>query len=154
ARPRIAPAAIGTADARGQPADLLDRGKIEAAAPDEGAQRAEERLARLAVAGRGARADERSALPRQRRALVVAHRRVERQRERADLRGRAQPQVDAEHVALTRLPSQHLDHRLGIALSGLAGLVALAPRQSLGREQQHEVDVRAVVELARAVLAE
>src|SRR5690606_3239011 len=73
ARPRIAPAAIGTADARGQPADLLDRGKIEAAAPDEGAQRAEERLARLAVAGRGARADERSALPRQRRALVVAH---------------------------------------------------------------------------------
>src|SRR5690606_36964362 len=83
-------AAVGLADSRREPANFLDRHEVEAAAPDERANRAEEVLARGDVAGRGACADECGALPRQRRALVVAQRGVERQRQRADLGSRAQ----------------------------------------------------------------
>ena len=42
ARAGLARAAIGLADARGQAADLLDRGEVEVAAPDERADRGEE----------------------------------------------------------------------------------------------------------------
>src|SRR6478735_5780054 len=63
-RPGLARAAVGLADARGQPADLLDRGEIEVAAPDERTDRGEELAARGDVPCRRARSYERRALPR------------------------------------------------------------------------------------------
>ena len=65
-RPRFARTRVARADPRGQPADLADRPEIEAAAPHERADLAEEPLARGDIARCRARADERRALPRQR----------------------------------------------------------------------------------------
>jgi hypothetical protein len=150
----LARAAMRLADAGGQAADFLDRHEVEAAAPHERAQCGEELLARGDVAAGRTGADERGALPRQRRAFVVRQRRVERDRQRRDFGGRAQPQVDAEHVAFAGLRRQRFDQRAGVALRRLARLVAPAPRQTRGIVEQDRIDVRAVVELVRAELAE
>ncbi len=150
----LARAALLVADAMGQPAHLVDRSEIEAAAPDEGTDVIEEGLPRRNVAGAGARADEGGAFPRQRRALVMRGGGVERQGQRADFGGGAQPQVDAEDVALAGDLRQQADDLAGIALRCLPRLVALAARESIGIVEQDRVDVRGIVELARAMLAQ
>ena len=138
----------------GQAADLLDRGEVEAAAPDEWRDRLEEALARGNVSCTGARANERRPLPRQRGAFVVRQCAGEGDRQRAHLGRRAQPQVDPEDVAFGSLRGQQFHDGARIALRRLARLVALTARQGCGIEQQDGVDVGTEVELARAVLAE
>ena len=81
-------------------ADFLELAEIEAAAPDEGLDRRQELFAERAVARRGARADERRLLPRQRFGFIIGNGRVHRQHDRGDLGMRAQPQVDAQDMAV------------------------------------------------------
>ena len=145
---------MARANARGQPADLADRAEVEAAPPHERPDRGEEALARRNVARRRSRTDERRALPRQRRAFVMRQRAFERDRQRAYLGRRAQPQVDAENIAVGGHLAQQADQFAGIALRGLGGLVALAAGEAGGVVEQDRINVGAVVELARAVLAE
>ena len=58
--------------------DLTDRPEIQAASPDEGADRIEEALAERQIAGRSPRADESRPLPRQRLRLIISDCRLHR----------------------------------------------------------------------------
>ncbi len=85
--------------------------------------------------------------------FIMRDRGVDRQRDRSDLRRRPQPQVDARDIAVGSPLLQQLDHPPRNAHRRLAGIVALAFRQGLGVEQQEQVDVGRIIELAAAELA-
>src|SRR5690606_34518912 len=70
-RPGLAGPAMGVADSRGQAADFLERGEVEAAPPDKRADGAQELLAGGDVPGRRTGPDKGRALPRQSGAFVV-----------------------------------------------------------------------------------
>ena len=78
------------ADARRNLPNFVDHSEIERAPPDERLDRIEKALAKRDIAGRGARADECRALPRQRARFVVRNRGVHRQRDGSHLRRRPQ----------------------------------------------------------------
>ncbi len=147
------PVVVG-ADPLGQPADLGNRAEIEALAPDERPDRGQERLARRQIARAGARANERRALPRQRRAFVMAQRRFERDRQRADLAGGPQPQIDPEDIAFGIDVAHHFHQPPRHPLRRFARLVALAPRKQVGIVEQDRIDVGRIVQLLRAVFAQ
>ena len=119
--------ALFVADAVGQTAHLVDRAEVEAAAPDEGADMVEERLACTDVARTGPRTNERRALPRQRRTFVMRDGRVERDRQRTDFGCRTQAQIDPEDVAFAGDIRQQPHRFARIALGRLARFVPLAP---------------------------
>ncbi len=145
--------ALVRADAQPHVVRVLDRGVVEVAAPDEGAQPLEERPAGVDRAGAGTGLDEGGALPGAADALVVALGRFGGDADRGDRRVGAQPQVGAEDVALGGVLGQQLDHRLGGA-DEAAAQVGVVGRVVAGLVEQHdEVDVGRVVELARAHLA-
>ena len=85
--------------------------------------------------------------------FIMRDRGVDRQRDRSDLGRRPQPQVDARDIAVGGALLQQLDHPPADAHRRLAGIVALALRQGLGVEQQEQVDVGRIIELAAAELA-
>ena len=146
--------AMRCADAAGEPADFGNRTEIEALAPHEGADRGKKRLARRDVASSGAGADEGGAFPRQRRGFIMAKRRLHRDRQRADFGSRTQPQVDAKHIALGIDMRECLDDLLRQPLCRFARIVARTTRQAQRIVQQDGIDVRAVVQFLRAMLAQ
>ncbi len=150
----LARAGVIGADAFGQPADFLDRAEIEAAPPYEGANGGEEALAGGDVARRRPGADECGALPRDGGTFIMCQRGIERDRERAHLRRRTEAQVDAEHVTLGSLRGERLDHAPRDPLRSFARLIAFAAGQQRGIEEQDRIDVGAIVQLARTLLAE
>ena len=105
-------------------------------------------------AGSGAGPDKGGALPRKRRALVIRNGRAHRQDDGSNLGRWAKAQVDPSDIAVGRALLQQLDQPAAEPHGGGARLVAGAARQGVGIEQQDEVDVRAVVELSAAELAE
>ena len=131
---------VGT-DPLGQPPDFGNRAKIEALAPDERADRDQERLACGHIPGARPGTDEGGALPRQGRAFVVSQRAAERDRQRGHLAGGAQPQVDPEDVAFVRHVAHQLDQLARHALRRFARFVAGAARQAFGIVEQDRVDV-------------
>ena len=106
------------------------------------------------VARRGAGADEGRPLPRQRGAFIIADRGIDRQRDRGHFRRRPQAQVDPGDIAVMGPLLHQLDEPPAIADRRFARLVARPARQVSGIEQQDQVDVGRIVELAAAELAQ
>ena len=127
ARPGFERPGILLAYARGQPTDILDSPEIEAPPPDERTDRGQKIFGCRNIAGCGACTDEGGALPCQGRTFIVAQRRIERNRQRADFGGRAQPQIDPENVAFCAIGGKHLDDVARVALRRLARFVPLPP---------------------------
>src|SRR3546814_5238298 len=67
---------------------------------------------------------------------------------------RAKAQVDAQHMAVTGARRQDFDHPPRDPYRRFVGIVARAPRQRFGVEDQDRVDIRRIVELKAAELAE
>src|SRR3546814_13046247 len=67
---------------------------------------------------------------------------------------RAKAQVDAQHMAVTGARRQDFDHPPRDPYRRFVGIVARAPRQRFGVEDQDRVDIRRIVELEAAELAE
>jgi hypothetical protein len=135
-------------------ADFLELAKIEAAAPDERLDRRQKLLAQRAVARRCARTDKRRLLPRERFGFIIGDRRIHRQDDRRHLGMRTQAQVDAEHMAVAGARRQYFGHPPRDPHRRLARIVALAARERVGVEDQYRVDVRRIVELVAAELAQ
>ncbi len=76
------PGGIMAADAMCQRAEVGNRAEIEAAAPNERADRSEEAFPQGNVARHCPCTDEGRPLPRQRRGLIMTDRRLDRQRQR------------------------------------------------------------------------
>src|SRR3546814_62706 len=99
-RPEGLPLRIMVADAARNDGDRVDGPEIQAAPPDEGADRLHEIIAERQVARRRSRPDERRLLPAERGRFIIADRRFHRQGDRRRLRRGAQAKVDAEHIAV------------------------------------------------------
>ena len=93
-------AALVLVDAAFHRMDVGDRGEIQPAPPDEGADRLEECRTQRQVAGDRSRLDHGGAFPVLAHALVVGDRCRQRDRGRRHGRIGAQPQVGAEYVAI------------------------------------------------------
>ena len=131
-----------------------DRGEIEIFAPDERREVVEEALAEREVAGDRARLDEGGALPVLPDGLVIGVGGGERDGGRRRARVGAQPIVDAVHVAVAGALLEQAREVAGDA--GVEGrrLDALCERRRGRVEEDDEVDVARIVQLAGAVLAE
>ena len=149
------PLALGemVADAQRNVANFVDRPEIERAAPDERLDLGEEALAQRHIARRGPRANERRALPRQRRAFIIRNRRPHRQHDRRHFGRRAKPQVDPRDIAVAGPLLEQFDQPPAIAHRRFAGIVARAARHGRGVEQQNQVDIGGIIELAAAQFA-
>ena len=135
-------------------ANLADGAEIERAAPHKRLHRGQEALAQRNVSRRRTRTDEGGALPWQGQRFVIGNRRIDRQGDRRDLGRRAQPQVDAQDIAVAIPRLQDLDDALGDADRGFLGRFARAMRQRRGIEQQDRIDVGGIIEFVAALLAE
>ncbi len=133
--------------------DVLDRPEIQVLAPDEGTQLGEKARAHGQVAGRGPRLDHGGALPVLAHALVVGQRRRDRDGERHGAGVGPEPEVGAEDVALGGALLQQAHQIAGQAHEAVLRPAAPPVAGPLGVEQDDEVDVGGVVELARAQLA-
>ena len=154
ARAEFLPLVIMVADPGRDVADFVDHAKIEASPPDERPNGFEELAPEPEVPCAGPGADKRGPLPRQRRALVIGNRRIQRQRDRGHFGRRAKPHVDPRDIAEFVARLEQFDHPPSIADSRLRRVFARSPGQALGVEQQDEIDVGGIVELAAAELAE
>ena len=132
--------------------DVADGREIQVFAPDEGADGGEETRAQCEVARDRPGLGESGALPGAAMALVIA----ERGRQGDDRRGgagvRAQPQIDAENIAI-RVAMREQSHQVarktrhhGLRFGGIDG--------SLGIEEQDEVDIGRVIQFPGAELAQ
>jgi hypothetical protein len=154
ARPKLLPLRMMIADAARQPAYLADRTIIERAPPHERAQMIEEALAERDIARGRAGADEGRALPRKRRRFIMRDRHVDRHGQRRGFGCRTQTQIDTQHIAVGGALLQQFDDPPRIAHRRLDRLFLPAVRQRCGIEQQDRIDVRRIIELAAALLAE
>ena len=134
--------------------DLADRPEIEAAPPHERPDRIEETRAERHIPAAGTRADEGGALPRQRLRFVISDRCLDRDRDRGDLGRRAQPQVDAQHIAVAVARLEQFHHAPPDPDRGVDRLLARLGRQGFGVEQQDRIDIRRIIELAAPLFAE
>ena len=132
--------------------DVGDGGEIQVAAPDEGADLAQEMLAERAVAGHRPRLDHRRAFPILAHALVVGDGGVHGDGQRRRRRVRAQAEIGAENVALggALLQQPHQVAR-DPDIAGAGAVLVVGCRVRV--VEQHEVDIRGVVQLPRAELA-
>ena len=133
--------------------DVADRGVVEVAAPQERLEGREEAVAGRAVARDHARLDQRRPLPVLAVPLVVLLGVLDRQRQRMAGRMRAQPEIGAEDVAVRGAVLEQVDQRAGQAHRAGHRRLAAAVAEALGVEQDDEVDVARIVELAAAELA-
>ncbi len=145
---------IMIADAAADVADLADRAIVERAAPHERTDRVEETAAERQIAGTGPGADEGGAFPGQRLALIIGDRRLDRQHDRRHFWRGAQAQVDAQHIAVAVARLEQLDHAAADPHRRFLHVLARAAGQRLGIEKQDRIDVRRIVQLAAALLAE
>ncbi len=135
--------------------DVGDGGEIQAAAPDERPDRLQEAPAQRQIAGDRARLDHRRAFPVLAHAFVVGDGVADRDRGRRRGRIGPQPQIGAEHVAVgvARLhqPDQTARDPGGESDHGVIGRPLGINRRG-GIKQQHEVDIRRVIQLPRSEL--
>ncbi len=134
--------------------DLGDGREVEMAAPDEGAEFGQERVAGLDVARDRPRLDEGRALPILPDGLVVFEGIGRGEGKRGRARIGPQPVIDPVDVAVRRALGQELSEILrDLAEHGLG----LRPGDGLGARrvvEDDEVDIARIVELAPAELAE
>src|SRR5262249_53282924 len=93
--------------------DVGDGRKIQVLAPDVRCELLKYGSARGAIAGGGSSLDESGAFPILTKALVVVEGGLGGEGKRRGARIRSQPQVGAEHVALTRSLGEHADEIAG-----------------------------------------
>ncbi|MCY1172320.1 hypothetical protein D9M73_124530 [compost metagenome] len=148
------PPRVMIADSARDAANFADRPKIERAPPHERFHRLEKARAERDIASRRAGADERCAFPRQGQGFIIRQRRIDRQGNRRHLGRRAQAQIHAQHVAITIARLQDFHHALADANGRFFRCFARAAREGYGVEQEDRVDVRRIVELAAALLAQ
>ena len=130
-----------------------DGGVIEIFAPDERRELADERFAGGKIAGARPRLDQRGALPVLAPSLVVVERRRGRDRDLGRGRIGAQPQIDAEHVAVGRALLQKLHQ---VARQPHVKADRLEVRRQLGDvriEENHQIDIAGKIQLVGAHLA-
>ena len=132
---------------------VLDRREVERAAPDEGPQLGQEALARGEVARAGPRLDVGRAFPAAPLGLVIGKRGAGRDADGRHRRVGAQPQVGAEDVAVLGQVGQCRGRLAGGADQGGAHLGLVAGRVGRVVVEHDQVDVRGIVQLARAHLA-
>ncbi len=142
------------ADSRRDLPHFLDHAEIERAPPHERLDRVEEALAERDVAGRGAGADEGRALPRQRAAIRNARSRHSTGSAIGVTSGEGRSRRSTRcDIAVLGPLLQNLDQPPADAHRRLPGIVARAPGQGRRVEQQQQVDVGRIIELAAAELA-
>ena len=137
----------------------VDRGQhalVDAGAVHRPARPVHEARADVLIARHGARLEQRLPLPQLGAVTVVGAVGVERHRHRAHASLGPQPQIDAEGVAFL---GDLLDHGHDVAAHAREVLAVLEPalrparRLSLGAVDEHEIDVRRVVQLLPPELA-
>ena len=141
------------ADAQAHVMRVLDGGKVQMPAPDEGGQGLQEPLPRRDIARAGARLDEGRALPRPALRLVILLGRRHRDADRRDRGIGAQPQVGAKDIALGRQVRQHRRHPPHDADEGGPRLLRVVGVIAGFVEKADQVDVGGIVQLPRAHLA-
>ena len=132
--------------------DVGHRREVEVAAPDEGADLAQEGLARRAVRTHRARLDHGGAFPVLAHALVVGDGRRDRHGERRRRRVGPQSQVGAEDIALRRAFLEQPDHvarDADIDRLGAVGMIGCRHRV----KEHHEVDIGRIIQFPPAELA-
>ena len=129
-------------------ADLVDRRLGELGREDDGRHGVDERRTEVRVSRHGARLDHRLALPRRGLARVVLAHRFERSRERPTPAPRPKRRIDAQRDPLGRRLREQPDEACARALR------RLLPFGSAPLVDEHDVDIRRVVELGAAELAE
>ncbi len=128
--------------------NVLDGGEIEVLAPDEGPQVAQELRASGNIAGDLARLDHRRPFPVLPHTLVICLRGQGRDGQRGRAGVRAQPQIGAKDIAVFGNVLQQADEIAGQAYKAFLGCLATAIIDFVRIEEDHQVDVGAVVQLA------
>ena len=128
ARPDRLAGGIMIADRTPHGVDIADLAEIQRAPPDERANGIEEALPQRDIARRRPRADERRLLPRHGGAFIMGNRACNRQRDGAYFGRRAQPQIDAEDIAMHRQVLQQFEDAPPDANGRLGRFLALFRR--------------------------
>ena len=84
----------------------------------------------------------------------MGERRLDRNRQRANFGGGPEAQIDAEDIALASDMAERFHQRARDPLRRLARIVAGSPGKQMRIIEQDRVDIGAVVQFARAVLAQ
>ena len=145
---------IMIADRQADRADFVDRAEIERAAPDERVDRVEEVTAERGVAGAGARADERGALPRQRGRFIISDGGADGQHDRGHFGRGAQPQIDPRDIAVGGALLEQFDHPSADPDRRFARVVARPAGHGVAVEHKNQVHIGRIIKLAAAELAE
>ena len=132
---------------------VFDHPEIERAPPHEGLDGLEKTPPERAVTGGGTGTDERRPLPRQSGGFVMRDRGLERKRDRGNFGRWPKPQIDPLDIAVGGALLEQFDHPPADPHRCLAGILAVAFGQGSRIEQQGEVDVGGIIELAAAKLA-
>ena len=148
----LAAAAVGV-DLALDGADVLDRGEVEVTAPDEGLEPLEEAVPRLDVAGYGLRLDHGGPLPVLAGGRVIGLGGADREGGRSGAGVGAEAEVGAEHVSVGRPLVHDRDEIAGKARKRLLQAVAAGVGHDLLVEEDDDVHVARIVELACAELA-
>ena len=133
--------------------NLVDHPEVERPPPYERLDGVEKPLPKRPITCGSSGPDEGRSLPRQRARFVMRNGRVHRQRDGSDFGRRTQPEINSLHVPVLGALLQDFDDPPAHPNRSLTSVVAAAPGHCFRIEQQQEVDVRAVVELAAAKLA-
>ncbi len=128
--------------------NLVDRLRRKLLRIHERGHHRDEPLAEIEISGDGTRFQQRLPLPGRRLVRVVLAHRVERTRQRAAAASRAERRVDAERESLRRRVGQEPDQLRGDPVGGFL------LRASALAVNEHDVDVRGVVQLVSAQLPE
>ena len=132
---------------------ILNCREIQMAAPDEGAQAVQKARACRQIARAGPRLYVGRAFPCAPKAFVISLGRVHRQADRGHGRVRAQAQIGAKDVAMRGQVRQKAAHLAGHADERGAGIMVFVGRERIFVEQADQVDIRGIIQLARAHLA-
>ena len=129
-------------------------GVIEILAPDEGREIGQEFCAHRTIAGDGTRLDEGGALPVLPEGFVIVEGGRQRDRDACRARVRPQAKVDAQHITFARALLQQTRKRLRHADEDRPCINAVAQDLRGRVEEDDEIDVARIIQLARAMLAE
>ncbi len=133
--------------------DVGHRGVVEILPPDEGRELLKDRFTGRDVAGAGAGLDQRRALPVLADAAVVVQRRFRRHRDLGRGRVGAQPQIDAEHIAVGGAFLQELHQAADDPHMEGGGVVLVGERRRVRVVEYDQIDIARIVELEGAHLA-